>query len=118
MADTLILDGGMSRELLRLGAELKQPEWSALAMIEAPAAVEEVHRAYLAAGAGGVAVGVHTTQFAIRETGLYEPVLRLAAPLSRRILEFRSPYRHFAEPYADPWGRVAAKWGDPSPDNT
>ena len=30
-------------------------------------------------GAGGLAVGVHATQFAIREAGLYEPVLRLAA---------------------------------------
>ena len=38
-------------------------------------------RYYLAAGAGGLAVGVHTTQFAIRdpEIGLYEPVLALAA---------------------------------------
>lgn len=38
-------------------------------------------RYYLAAGAGGVAVGVHTTQFAIRdrEINLLEPVLRLAA---------------------------------------
>jgi hypothetical protein len=36
-------------------------------------------RYYLDAGAGGVAVGVHTTQFAIRNTGLYEPVLRIAA---------------------------------------
>lgn len=35
-------------------------------------------RYYLAAGAGGIAVGVHTTQFAIREAGLYERVLRLA----------------------------------------
>ncbi|MSV29322.1 MAG: dihydrodipicolinate synthase family protein [Bryobacterales bacterium] len=37
-------------------------------------------RYYLAAGAGGVAVGVHTTQFEIREPrfGLYEPVLALA----------------------------------------
>jgi dihydrodipicolinate synthase/N-acetylneuraminate lyase len=37
-------------------------------------------RYYLAAGAGGVAVGVHTTQFAIRDpkAGLLEPVLRLA----------------------------------------
>ena len=37
-------------------------------------------RYYLAAGAGGVAVGVHTTQFAIREAriGLYRPVLELA----------------------------------------
>ncbi|HKT09621.1 MAG TPA: dihydrodipicolinate synthase family protein [Gemmatimonadaceae bacterium] len=36
-------------------------------------------RYYAAAGAGGVAVGVHTTQFAIREHGLLEPVLALAA---------------------------------------
>jgi len=37
-------------------------------------------RYYLASGAGGVAVGVHTTQFEIRDkrVGLYEPVLRLA----------------------------------------
>src|SRR5271156_6596906 len=38
-------------------------------------------RYYLAAGAEGVAVGVHTTQFQIRDPkiGLYEPVLTLAA---------------------------------------
>jgi dihydrodipicolinate synthetase family protein len=38
-------------------------------------------RYYFAAGAGGLAVGVHTTQFAIREpkVGLFEPVLALAA---------------------------------------
>src|SRR3982751_5993433 len=36
-------------------------------------------RYYIAAGAGGIAVGVHTTQFAIRRVGLYEPVLRIAA---------------------------------------
>jgi dihydrodipicolinate synthase/N-acetylneuraminate lyase len=37
-------------------------------------------RYYLAAGAGGVAVGVHTTQFEIRDPrfGLFEPVLELA----------------------------------------
>jgi dihydrodipicolinate synthase/N-acetylneuraminate lyase len=36
-------------------------------------------RYYLAAGAGGLAVGVHTTQFQIRDVGLYRPVLELAA---------------------------------------
>jgi hypothetical protein len=36
-------------------------------------------RYYCDAGAGGVAVGVHTTQFAVRSAGLLEPVLRLAA---------------------------------------
>lgn len=38
-------------------------------------------RYYLAAGSGGLAVGVHTTQFAIRDksVGLFRPVLQLAA---------------------------------------
>ncbi len=36
-------------------------------------------RYYIDSGAGGVAVGVHTTQFPIREAGLYKPVLELAA---------------------------------------
>lgn len=36
-------------------------------------------RYYLASGVGGLAVGVHTTQFAIREAGLLRPVLELAA---------------------------------------
>src|SRR5256885_4420748 len=38
-------------------------------------------RYYIAAGAGGLAIGVHTTQFAIRDpqVGLFEPVLKLAA---------------------------------------
>jgi len=38
-------------------------------------------RYYIAAGAGGLAVGVHTTQFEIREpaVGLFRPVLELAA---------------------------------------
>jgi hypothetical protein len=36
-------------------------------------------RYYIDAGAGGLAVGVHTTQFAIRNVGLYRPVLELAA---------------------------------------
>jgi hypothetical protein len=40
-------------------------------------------RYYVDAGAGGLAVGVHSTQFAIREAGLYQPVLRLAAETAR-----------------------------------
>lgn len=38
-------------------------------------------RYYIASGAGGIAVGVHSTQFEIRdpEHGLFEPVLRMAA---------------------------------------
>src|SRR5918999_4377577 len=35
-------------------------------------------RYYIDAGSGGLAVGVHATQFAIRDAGLYQPVLSLA----------------------------------------
>jgi S-methylmethionine-dependent homocysteine/selenocysteine methylase len=51
MKNLKILDGGMSRELLRLGAELKQPEWSALALMNSPAIVRQVHEEFIAAGA-------------------------------------------------------------------
>ena len=45
-------------------------------------------RYYIDAGAGGIAVGVHTTQFAIRDAGvgLYRPVLELAADEARAAL--------------------------------
>jgi len=46
-----ILDGGMSRELARLGAPLRQPEWSALALMEAPDVVRQAHAEFIAAGA-------------------------------------------------------------------
>jgi hypothetical protein len=53
-----------------------------LALTEARTLDERHQRAltryYLDAGSGGLAVGVHSTQFAIRDVGLYEPVLRLA----------------------------------------
>jgi dihydrodipicolinate synthase/N-acetylneuraminate lyase len=52
--------------------------------LDASRAFDAVHqraltRYYIDAGAGGLAVGVHTTQFAIRDVGLYRPVLELAA---------------------------------------
>jgi len=53
-------------------------------------------RYYLAAGAGGLAVGVHTTQFAIHEpkVGLYRPVLELAIDTARQFaaLPLGTPY--------------------------
>lgn len=41
-------------------------------------------RYYLDAGSGGLAVGVHATQFAIREAGMYERVLAIAAEEARK----------------------------------
>lgn len=50
-------------------------------------------RYYLDAGAGGLAVGVHATQFAIREPrfGLFAPVLKLAADTARTWPKKRRP---------------------------
>jgi dihydrodipicolinate synthase/N-acetylneuraminate lyase len=51
-------------------------------------------RYYIAAGAAGLAVGVHTTEFAIRDprVGLFEPVLKLAAEeMDRADLAGREP---------------------------
>lgn len=40
-------------------------------------------RYYIDAGAGGLAIGVHTTQFAIRQAGLYESVLQIGIDAAR-----------------------------------
>ena len=46
-----VLDGGMGRELARRGAPFRQPEWSALALMEAPEQVQAVHEDFIAGGA-------------------------------------------------------------------
>ena len=46
-----ILDGGMGRELAKRGAPFRQPEWSALAMIEAPTS-SVMYNAFIQSGAG------------------------------------------------------------------
>lgn len=42
-----------------------------------------VGRYYAASGAGGMAVGVHTTQFPIHDNGMLRPVLEIAAEVAR-----------------------------------
>jgi len=53
-----------------------------------------VVRYYVDAGAGGLAVGVHSTQFAIRDPrhGLFKPVLSLAAAEARSWRRGRTPF--------------------------
>lgn len=51
MGSLTVLDGGMGRELARRGAPFRQPEWSALALMEAPEHVQAVHEDFIAAGA-------------------------------------------------------------------
>lgn len=49
--DITILDGGMGKELRRIGAPFRQPEWSALALLEAPEFVTKAHQNFVDAGA-------------------------------------------------------------------
>src|SRR5205085_6504475 len=55
-------------------------------------------RYYLESGAGGIAVGVHTTQFAIRDStvGLYRPVLELAMDEARARVDSARPFAMIA----------------------
>ncbi|HER25891.1 MAG TPA: homocysteine S-methyltransferase family protein, partial [Rhodospirillales bacterium] len=46
-----ILDGGTGRQLKRIGAPFRQPEWSALALMESPEHVLQVHQDFIDAGA-------------------------------------------------------------------
>ncbi|MHB1223206.1 MAG: dihydrodipicolinate synthase family protein [Gemmatimonadaceae bacterium] len=57
-------------------------------------------RYYVDSGAGGIAVGVHTTQFAIRDFDLYRPVLALAAETARASLAAGSGDGGPARPFA------------------
>ncbi len=49
-SSVVLLDGGMGRELLRMGAPFAQPEWSALALMQAPHQVQEAHEHFAIAG--------------------------------------------------------------------
>jgi homocysteine S-methyltransferase len=51
MASVTILDGGMGKELHRIGAPFRQPEWSALALLEEPTWVLAAHNNFIDAGA-------------------------------------------------------------------
>jgi S-methylmethionine-dependent homocysteine/selenocysteine methylase len=46
-----LLDGGIGRELKRIGAPFSQPLWSAQALIEAPHYVTQAHQNFIQAGA-------------------------------------------------------------------
>lgn len=56
MTTITILDGGLGRELQRIGAPFSQPLWSAQALIESPQHVKQAHQSFVDAGARVITV--------------------------------------------------------------
>lgn len=88
-----ILDGGMGRELEKIGAPFKQPEWSALALMQTPELVREVHTHFLNAGATVITTNAYAlVPFHIGETAFNEQAFLLAesaAKLAREAVTFQ-----------------------------
>src|SRR5581483_11622959 len=84
MNRTVLLDGGTGRELKRIGAPFRQPEWSALALIEAPDYVSRVHDAYVDAGADVITTNSYAiVPFHLGEMRFSQDGPRLAALAGR-----------------------------------
>tara|TARA_B110001469_G_scaffold48577_1_gene47435 strand:- start:4810 stop:5718 length:909 start_codon:yes stop_codon:yes gene_type:complete len=87
----IILDGGMGRELQRMGAPFQQPEWSAQALIEAPHFISQVHRSFINAGAEIITTNAYAlVPFHLGEKRFYEQgpdLISLAARLARDCIQ-------------------------------
>lgn len=83
----LILDGAMGTELVRRGIPAQLPLWSAWALMHNPAAVLEIHREYIAAGATVITTNTfRTTARTFRRTGIPDRSGELTA-LAVRLVE-------------------------------
>lgn len=89
-----LLDGGMGRELERSGAPFRQPEWSALALLEGPEFVSRAHHAFAQAGADVITtnsyavVPFHIGEVRFAERGL--ELASLAGKLARDVADRRA----------------------------
>jgi S-methylmethionine-dependent homocysteine/selenocysteine methylase len=92
-----ILDGGMGRELQRIGAPFRQPEWSALALTEGPEWVVDAHRNFIHAGANVITTNSYAiVPFHIGEERFRAEAFDLAAlsgSLARRAAPRGGPVR-------------------------
>jgi homocysteine S-methyltransferase len=63
LSGVVVLDGGLATELERRGADLRDPLWSAKVLVEEPARIVDVHRAYADAGAQVVITASYQASF-------------------------------------------------------
>lgn len=86
-----VIDGGMGKELERIGAPFRQPEWSALALLEDPDSVRRAHQNFVDSGAevittntyGVVPYHIGQQRFDDRGTEL----AKLAATIAREVAD-------------------------------
>lgn len=87
----VILDGATGTELERLGVHTDTPIWSAMALLNAPELVEQVHRSYVEAGAEVIITNTFRTHRRNLETvGMGERAAELtvrAVELARRAVD-------------------------------
>lgn len=75
-----VMDGGMGKELKRIGAPFRQPEWSALALMEGPEWVLTAHRNFVDAGAEIIITNAYAiVPFHLGEATMAERGFELAA---------------------------------------
>ncbi|MEO1397549.1 MAG: homocysteine S-methyltransferase family protein, partial [Pseudomonadota bacterium] len=60
MTEILLLDGGMGQELIARSSQPPSPLWSAKVLMDEPQIVEEVHRAYIDAGAKAITLNTYS----------------------------------------------------------
>jgi S-methylmethionine-dependent homocysteine/selenocysteine methylase len=87
----IILDGGMGRELKRIGAPFQQPEWSAQALIESPHFISQIHQSFIEAGAEIITTNTYALlPFHIGEKRFNKQgadLIKLAARLARECVK-------------------------------
>lgn len=97
MSTLSILDGGMGRELQRIGAPFSQPLWSAQSLIEAPHYVDQAHQGFIDAGAEIITVNsyacvpFHLGDKLYKEQG--KALARQAAEIAREVADRNSAVR-------------------------
>ncbi len=118
MSGIRLLDGGMGRELHRMGAPFRQPEWSALALIEAPQFVTRAHEAYVAAGADIITTNTYAVvPFHIgaeRFNAEGRALAELAGRLARGVADRAARPVAVAGSLPPPCGSYRAEWFDAS----
>ena len=86
LSGTVLLDGGMGRELGFRGVEISRYIWSAQALLDAPEVVREIHADYIAAGADVITTNTYCTlRSHLDKAGVgdrYEELNRLAGQLA------------------------------------